>query len=70
VLGVVEEADGAGALRDAGRLVVGGEDDAAAETRNLVAVGVIGEGIGRLETFNNATVYRIRQNSDRSQDCG
>jgi hypothetical protein len=43
VLAVIEEADGAGTLRDAGGLVVGGEDDAPAEARRLVAVRVIGE---------------------------
>jgi len=43
VLGIVEEAERAGALGDARGLVERGVADGAAEPRGLVAVGVVGE---------------------------
>ena len=44
VIDVIPEADGVGALRDAGGPVGGGPAHGAAEAAGLVAVGIVGEG--------------------------
>ena len=48
VIKIMQEADGLATLRDARRLVERGVDDIAAKPGNLVAVGIVGEGLKSL----------------------
>jgi hypothetical protein len=61
VIGIVEEADGGGALGDARRLVIGRPGDGAAKARGLVAVGVVGEARGDGAAGDTGHRMRLRR---------